>query len=170
MEIKIPRGLIVFLGIVLLVGLGTFVGAAGYRAGPYRQLSMQLTGAQAELSTAKQTIATRDQRVVELEGRVRELERSLQEAKRSLQETGGKLTEREQQLSQTEAARRAAAQQAKQRGQLLLTKERDIYILRTCMVGVSATLGYVLDRDYDSAIYSIRSVERECRAASKLVE
>jgi len=163
MEIKIPRGLVIFLSIVLLMGLGIFAGATGYRAGPFRAVSSQLAATQAELGTAKQTIASRDQRIAELEKRVAELDKSLQEARRAHQETSTR-------LSQTEAARRAAEQQARQQGQLLLTKERDIYVLRTCMVGVSASLGYVLDQDYDNAVYSLQSVERECRAATKLVE
>ena len=177
MEIRIPRPLAVALAAVLVLTAGTALGAVLYHAGPYRELDRVLASTRAELESTRTALADRERevarlraevlalqkRAAELEGKAAGLEKDLSAARAGLQAT-------QQKLSRTEAARRAAEQREKQQKQVLLTRERDIYVLRTCLAGVTATLSYVLDEDYDGAAYAIRAVERECRAASKLLD
>lgn len=63
----------------------------------------------------------------------------------------------------------AVQQQVHQARRRIEAQERDLFVLRTCLVGVDASLGHVLDEDYDAALTALRDVQRECKAARKLV-
>ena len=161
--IGVPRWLFGLTSMLLFLGLGGAAGAAAFRYGPYARL-------EAQLNSAREVVKSKDQRLSETRRQLDALLADHRRVKEQLRQKDLDLTAARIRLRQTERERQAAAEEvARQRG-IVLSKERDIYVLRTCLVGVAAFTSNYLDGDYDAAVYAIRSVERECEAARDLVD
>lgn len=161
--IGVPRWLFGIMSTSLFLGLGGAVGASVFRYGPYARL-------EAQLNRAREVIESKDQRLSETR---RQLDRVLADNRRTRKELKQKdlaLVAARARLRQTERERQAATEEAARQRGIVLSKERDIYVLRTCLVGVAAFTSNYLDGNYDAAVYAIRSVERECEAAREVVE
>lgn len=142
--------------VVVGFGVGGVVGAAAHRYGPYAQLQ--------EVAVEKERQLTETRR--KLEATAGELER----AKREVARRGQELVATRERLRRSEHERRIAAEEAARQRGIVLSRERDIYVLRTCLAGVAQSMVQVLEERYEDAAYALRTVERECRAASRLLE
>lgn len=149
------------IGIILLI-LGAAGGATAYRFGPHANLENKLATAVSNLS---QTQSRLTDTLRELNGTREELKNSQAKLRQSLKRLG--ITE--SQLGFERTKRTEAEQENRRTREELLLKERDVYVLRTCLDGVRSSYAYYLKYDSDSALASLQSVNRECQAAWSLL-
>lgn len=176
--VSIPRRPVVVGGVLALVALAAGAATLLFRYGPYARL-------QAELKTARELIAAQEAQLNLSVAAKNQKERELEEARkgiaardRLLNDMQRRLKEKERELeaalgrlSRTAAEKRAVSLQLSRQEQVLLSRERDVYVLRTCLAGVTKFLtSYFVEEDYDTALAAIRGVERECRVASELLK
>jgi len=161
--IRVPQWWLWLLVVVLCGAVGAVGGAVAYRHGPYARLEVQL---RETVSLVKE----KEQQLAETSRRLQALTEELAGARRMLEQRNRELAEAQGRLRQSERERQAAAQEAARQRGIVLSRERDIYVLRTCLAGVAQSLVGVLEERYEEAAYALRTVERECRAAGKLLQ
>ena len=183
MTIRIPTFVVWSVLVIFLFGAGTVAGAAAYRLGPYATMERRV-------DAARELISKRDERISDLEHSLKvETERAnsaqdelqkvrpqlstlqgqLASTEAELQRAKGTLGAAQTRLRQTEQQAQAAKRQVETQTQLMLSQEKDIYVLRTCLRGVVVSLNYMAEGDDDSAIRTLDAVGRECRAAGRLL-
>jgi chromosome segregation ATPase len=142
------------------------------------------------VDAARKLISKRDERISELEHslgveteRANSAQDELQKLRSQLSMLQAQLASREAELQrakttlgaaqtrlrQAEQQAQAAKRQVETQTQLMLSQERDIYVLRACLRGVVVSLNYIALGDDDAAIRALDAVERECRAAGRLL-
>jgi hypothetical protein len=157
MTIHIPRWLLNTILVLVLLSGGAAAGASTAQYfWPRRAHTAHLNRALAELGLTKRLVAHRERPFNRL---MRPLPYTDRATRSTLSRPQG-----------SEPARRSLEQAAEEQSGLLITKERDVYVLRTCLIGVAVTLNNVLDNEYRRATANIQRVERECRAAKHLLE
>jgi hypothetical protein len=141
--------------VLVFVVLGALVAAAFYQFGPLDEARTQAAAAGQRAARAEQAVRDRDSRIAVLEQRLTQETRSHSQTQSALQTT----------------ARRAQEAQATigQQSRILLEQERDIYVLRACLRGIAEALDHLGKRNRGDAVTSIQAVERECRAAGRLI-
>ncbi len=175
--VSVPKWLFGIMSTLFSLGLGGAVGATVFWYGPYARLERQLRDAQA-------VIESKDQRLSEIRS---QLDRALADYRRAREElkqkdlelasARGELKQKDLELAsarvrlgQKEREKQAAVREVARQRSIVLSKERDIYVLRTCLVGIGASYVHYSREEYHEAVDALRSVERECEAAMELVK
>lgn len=161
--VEVPRWLLWAGVAVVWAGLGAVGGALAYRHGPYAQL-------EGRWKEALEVAAARERELAEARRQLEATASRLGAVQQELERKGQELAATRERLQHSERQRQVAAQEAARQRNIVLSRERDIYILRTCLAGVAESLVGVLEERYEDAAYALRAVERECRAASRLVQ
>jgi predicted nucleic acid-binding Zn-ribbon protein len=143
------------LVVAIFVALGALVTAAVYQAGPLDRARTLTVAAEQRAARAAKSVEDRDRRISVLEERLTQETRSHSKTQSNLQSTAQRAREAQETIGQ--------------QNRILLEQERDIYVLRTCLRGIAEALDRVRARDRDGAVGAIAGVERECRAADRLM-
>jgi hypothetical protein len=141
--------------VLVFIALGALATAGFYQYGPLDHAKRREAAATQRAVNAERAVKDRDSRISVLEQRLTQETRSHSQTQNNLQMT----------------AQRAREAQATigQQSRILLEQERDIYVLRTCLRGIAEALDHLGRRDQTGAVASIEAVERECRAAGRLL-
>ena len=141
--------------VLVFVALGALVSAAFYQFGPLDHARRDAAAATHRAARAEQTVKDRDSRISVLEQRLTQETRSHSQTQSTLKTTAQRALEAQDTIGQ--------------QNRILLEQERDIYVLRTCLRGIAEALDHLGRRDQAAAVSSIEGVERECRAAGRLL-
>jgi chromosome segregation ATPase len=141
--------------VLVFVVLGALAAAAFYQFGPLDHARAQATAAGQRAARAEQTLGDRDGRISVLEQRLTQETRSHSQTQSNLQTTAQRAREAQDTIGQ--------------QNRILLEQERDIYVLRTCLRGIAEALDQLGGRNQAGAVAAIEAVERECRAAGRLM-
>lgn len=169
MTIRIPLAVVWTTAILLLVGGAAVAGAAAHRFGPYATLEATVSQTKATVLSLERRVEQAKAIIEDKDNRLSEAHNQLESQKNETQVLQSELSQIRTSLGSTQSRLQQKQRQAQRQFTFILSQERDIYVLRTCLRGVAGAMRYLVEEDYDSTIDSLRSVERECRAASKLM-